>query len=135
MTHRFNGDVPEYDDFIKNCKKEIEEQENEYPDTSDKIMDRIREFASSEKPKWYITNGKEKKEINTGWSCPNFKDWYEKNKKHPADDKYWNEAMIIPFKNSVEIRSGNLPKYLKTFKTNISTLNLKIWKKRSFTLM
>lgn len=113
LTHRFNSEVWEYDDFIKNCKKEIEEQQQEYPNVSDKVLARIRQFAFEENPNWFIYKGTKKIDFKVGWSTEEFKNWYNEHKKHPADNDFWNKEMIIPFKESIEIRTGNLSKIVE----------------------
>jgi hypothetical protein len=108
LTHKFNSDKPEYDDFINLCNREFEENKKKYPNTSGKLLKRIEEFTFKEIPDWYIRNGKEKKFFKMGWSEPSFVEWYKQTNIHPALDAKWNEEMLIPFKESIEVRAGNL---------------------------
>jgi hypothetical protein len=111
LTHSFNQDYIDYEKFISQCKIEFYQGINDFPDVPDKLFDRIREFAFSENPEWFIRKGNEKIIINKGWSEPEFVKWYKKNKKHPAIDASYNKEMIIPFKETIQVRPdfGNLP--------------------------
>ena len=44
-----------------------------------------------------------------GWSERTFVEWYKKKENHhPWKSEKWKTEMILPFKESIEIRSGNL---------------------------
>ncbi|MFZ4412587.1 MAG: hypothetical protein ACOYOV_05855 [Bacteroidales bacterium] len=105
LTHRFNFETIDYEIFIANCKKEFEKCKSDYPNVPQALLTRINEFAFSTKPRWYIRKGKEKIEPNKGWSCPEFIEWYNLNKTHPGNDARWNNEMIIPFKESIQVRA------------------------------
>lgn len=110
LTHDFNYGYIEYDDFIKNCRHEFEEAKRRFPKVPKSLVRRIEEFAFSDTPKWFIREGKVKKEIEEGWSKPSFIEWYKENKIHPSKDTLYNNEMIIPFKESIQVRAdtGNL---------------------------
>lgn len=125
LTHRFNSEVPDYDCFINELKKEFEKEQKKYPNVSDKVLARIRQFAFEENPKWYIYTANEKIDFEIGWSTEKFKKWYNEHKKHPADDDFWNRKMIIPFKESVELRTGNLLKMIKSIQDQYNVFEIK----------
>jgi hypothetical protein len=107
LTHAFNLDFIEYETFINQCKDEFEAGVKKYPNVPDALLKRIKEFAFSPESIWYIRKGKEKIEPKLGWSEPSFIDWYKTEKKHPwYNDKYKNE-MIIPFRESIRVRSDS----------------------------
>lgn len=107
LTHAFNLDFIEYDKFIRQCREEFETGKKKYPNVPDALLKRIEDFAFSAEPKWYIRKGKEKIEPKLGWSEPSFIEWYKTEKKHPwYNDKYKNE-MIIPFQESIRVRSDS----------------------------
>lgn len=107
LTHAFNLDFIEYETFISQCKNEFEKGKEKYPNVPDALLKRIEDFTFSEEPIWYIRKGKEKIEPKLGWSEPKFVEWYKREKKHPwYNDKYKNE-MIIPFRESIRVRSDS----------------------------
>ncbi len=107
LTHAFNLDSIEYETFINQCKSEFEQGINKYPNVPDALIKRIENFAFSKEPSWYIRKGKEKIVPKLGWSEPSFVEWYKSDKKHPwYNDKYKNE-MIIPFRESIRVRSDS----------------------------
>jgi len=109
LTHKFNEGKRDYKEFIGLCKKEFIEGQKHYPNVPDSVVKRIEEFTFSEKPKWYLRKGKEKMFPGKGWSEPSFIEWYNKETNtHPGLDAMWNNEMIIPFKESIEVRAGNL---------------------------
>ena len=119
LTHDFNYGYIEYDEFINQCKHEFEEGKKNYPNVEKSIIDRIEQFAFAQSPQWdtlYAKNdaGISPSTIGYGWSEPNFIKWYKDNKIHPATDSFYNREMIIPFKNSIQVRadSGNLIKLI-----------------------
>jgi len=47
--------------------------------------------------------------LKKGWAEASFIEWYNKDINiHPGFDSKWNTEMIIPFKESIEVRAGNL---------------------------
>jgi len=109
LTHKFNDGKRDYHRFIELCKQEFEGAKQEYKNTPIALLTRIEEFAFSENPKWYIRKGKDKIYPEKGWSEKSFIKWY-KNKIniHPGLDAKWNNEMIVPFKETIEVRAGNL---------------------------
>lgn len=107
LTHSFGPDYIEYDKFIRQCREEFETGKNKYPNVPDALLSRIEEFAFSEQPKWYIRKGKEKIEPKLGWSEPTFIEWYKTEKKHPWDNDKYKREMIIPFRESIRVRSDS----------------------------
>lgn len=110
LTHSFNYGHITYEALMAQCKAEYEEGKKEYPNVPDAILTRIYQFAFSPKPSWYVRKGDEKITYNIGWSEPNFKKWYKENNIHPAQDAKYSKEMIIPFKETIQIRAdlGNL---------------------------
>jgi len=110
LTHKFSADKPDYDIFIDLCKKEFEQGKKKYPNVPGSIIRRIEEFAFRNSPKWYIRKGNDKIYPHHGWMEPSFVEWYQQsnNKNHPASDAKWNKEMIIPFKETIEVREPNL---------------------------
>jgi hypothetical protein len=109
LTHKFNGDKPDYDEFIRLCKKEFDESKAKYPNIPDKLLRRIEEFAFAAEPKWFIRKGNAQIDYKNGWSEPTFAGWYKKDiNTHPGLDAKWNNEMIFPFKSTIEVRAGNL---------------------------
>lgn len=109
LTHKFNDGKRDYNSYIDLCKKEFEGAKQEYKNVPIALLKRIEEFAFSENPKWYIRKGKDKIYPEKGWSEKSFIEWY-KNKIniHPGLDAKWNNEMILPFKETIEVRAGNL---------------------------
>ena len=114
LTHDFNYGYIDYDIFIAQCKKEFEEGKEKYPKVSKRLLARIEAFAFKESPDWFIRRGKEKETIEYGWSKPSFVEWYKTNRIHPSRDAFYNKEMIIPFKESIQVRAdtGNLKRLL-----------------------
>ena len=114
LTHSFNATYIEYDKFITECRKEFDEGKKEFPNVPASLLKRIEEFAFSTNPDWYIRKGKEKKKINLGWGEQEFINWYKISQQHPASNAKYNKEMIIPFKESIQVRAdtGNLIKLI-----------------------
>lgn len=114
LTHAFNYGYISYDDLLGQCREEYDKGVSDYPNVPDPILRRISEFAFSEKPEWYVRKGDKKIIYNIGWSEPTFKKWYKENKIHPAEDAKYSKEMIIPFKETIQIRAdlGNLRKLI-----------------------
>ena len=114
LTHDFNYGYIDYDVFMAQCKKEFEEGKEKYPKVSKRLLARIEAFAFKESPDWFIRRGKEKETIEYGWSKPSFVEWYKTNRIHPSRDTFYNKEMIIPFKESIQVRAdtGNLKRLL-----------------------
>lgn len=109
LTHKFNDGKRDYKSFINVCKKEFEEAKQEYKNVPISLLRRIEEFAFSESPIWYIRKGKDKIYPEKGWSEKSFIEWYQnKINIHPGLDAKWNNEMILPFKETIEVRAGNL---------------------------
>ncbi|MBL0065534.1 MAG: RNA-directed DNA polymerase [Bacteroidetes bacterium] len=91
------------------CKKEFNKGKREYPNVPDAVLRRIEEFAFAPNPQWFIRKGNEKFFPKKGWAESSFVEWYNKDiNMHPGFDSKWNAEMIIPFKESIEVRAGNL---------------------------
>ncbi|HOV84624.1 MAG TPA: reverse transcriptase family protein [Paludibacteraceae bacterium] len=112
LTHRFNDEKPDYKSFIELCRNEFEEAKQKYKDVPSPLIRRIEEFAFSENPEWFIRKGDKKISIRKGWSEKSFVEWYSKNNIHPSSDNKWNKEMILPFKETIEVRAGNLTKII-----------------------
>ncbi len=115
LTHDFNFGYLEYDVFMKQCWKEFTEARKKYPKVPNSLIARIDSYAFDSKPEWYIHEGKEKIYHKYGWSAPSFIDWYKKSRIHPKNDSFYNEEMIIPFKESIQVRAdtGNLVRLIE----------------------
>ncbi len=107
LTHPFS-EKQNYEDFIKLCKKEFKEAKNKYPHLPEALSKRIEHFAFKKSQKWFIRKGTKRNNIKKGWSHPSFIEWFKKSNIHPALDSEWNQKMIIPFKESIEVRAGTL---------------------------
>lgn len=113
LTHKFNDGKRDYESFINLCKMEFEQVKNDHKNIPFPLLRRIEEFAFSEIPKWYIRKGKDKIYSEKGWSEPSFVEWYKSDINiHPGLDAKWNNEMIIPFKETIEVRAGNLTKII-----------------------
>jgi len=113
LTHKFNDGKRDYKKFIELCKSEFEKGKDDYPNVPVSLLKRIEEFAFSDNPKWYIRKGKYKIFQKKGWSELTFIDWYKKDLNiHPGLDAKWNNEMLIPFKETIEVRAGNLTKII-----------------------
>jgi len=109
LTHKFDNGKRDYDSFINLCKKEFEGAKEIYKNVPITLLKRIEEFAFSENPKWYIRKGKNKIYPKKGWSEKSFIEWYKSDKgMHPGRVSNLNKDMIIPFKETIEVRAGNL---------------------------
>lgn len=110
LTHRFIEKIS-HKDFISNCKKDFKKLKKKYPNTQKEILELINNYAFKKNPKWYNWNGNENIEYKTGWSEKKFVEWYKRSPNlHPIDNKDWKKNLILPFKNSIEVRSGSLDK-------------------------
>jgi len=118
LTHDFNYGYIDYDVFMAQCRKEFEEGKRKYPKVPSRLLGRIEAFAFREAPEWYIQKWlqNERTIIRHGWSEPGFVEWYKTNKLHPSKDAFYNKEMIIPFKESIQVRAdtGNLISLLKS---------------------
>jgi hypothetical protein len=114
LTHSFNFGFIAYEALMKKCKEEFEQGRKKYPDVPEALLKRIEEFTFSESPDWYIMRGDEKIQKKIGWAEPTFVKWYKENQTHPANDAYYNSEMIVPFKETIQVRSdiGNLIKLI-----------------------
>jgi hypothetical protein len=109
LTHKFNDGKLDYKIFIELCKSEFDKAVTEYPNVPDALLRRIEEFSFAPNPEWYIRRGNEKIFPKKGWAEASFVEWYKNNINiHPGFDSKWNNEMIIPFKESIEVRAGNL---------------------------
>lgn len=112
LTHDFNYGYIDYDVFMAQCREEFEEGKRKFPKVPTRLLGRIEAFAFRESPNWYVQKWlqNDKKTIKHGWSDPAFIQWYNKNKIHPSKDAFYNKEMIIPFKESIQVRAdtGNL---------------------------
>ena len=109
LTHKFNEGKRDYKSFIELCRQEFERAKDEFRNVPSTLVKRIEDFAFSENPTWYIRKGKEKLSPGSGWSEKSFVEWYnDKNNIHPGMNAKWNNEIIIPFKESIEVRAGNL---------------------------
>jgi hypothetical protein len=118
LTHTYNYEFNDYDTYINKCKEEFEQGKIKYPNVPEALLTRIDEFAFSTQPRWYIRKGEKKIEPKLGWSEPDFVKWYKENKRHPGNDAKYNQEMIIPFKESIQVRAdtGNLIKLIDDIK-------------------
>jgi RNA-directed DNA polymerase len=113
LTHKFNDGKRDYESFIELCKIEFENGKTKYPNVPEPLLRRIEEFAFKSKPIWYIRNGNDKIYVDKGWSEPEFIAWYKKDINiHPDFDAKWKNEMITPFKETIEVRAGNLSKII-----------------------
>jgi hypothetical protein len=114
LTHSFNFGFIAYEDLMKKCNEEFEQGRKKYPNVPEALLKRIEQFAFSESPDWYIMRGDEKIEKKIGWAEPAFVKWYKDKRTHPANDAYYNSEMIVPFKETIQVRSdiGNLIKLI-----------------------
>lgn len=109
LTHKFKDEKPKYSDFINLCKDEFQKGKIDYPNVPNALLRRIEEFSFSETPEWFIRKGNKKILPRKGWAESSFVEWYsQKINIHPGYDSKWNKEMIIPFKESIEVRAGNL---------------------------
>lgn len=118
LTHSFNDGFIPYEKLMQKCKKEFEEGKNKFLNVPNALLTRIEHFAFKEKPKWYIRKGNKKIIYDLGWSEPNFVKWYKENQTHPANNASYNKKMILPFKETIQVRAdlGNLPKMIEQLK-------------------
>lgn len=123
LTHDFNYGYVDYDVFMGQCRKEFEEGKRKYPKVPPRLLGRIEAFAFRESPDWYVQKWlqNEKKTIKHGWSDPVFIQWYKTNKIHPSKDAIYNKEMIVPFKESIQVRAdtGNLLALLSSLITKV----------------
>ena len=123
LTHDFNYGYIDYDVFMTQCRKDFEEGKRKYPKVPSRLLGRIESFAFRETPDWYIQKWlqNERKTIKHGWSDPEFIQWYKTNKIHPSKDAFYNKEMIVPFKESIQVRSdtSNLVSLLNSLITKV----------------
>lgn len=128
LTHAFNSNHIAYEDLIKQCKEEFEAGKKRFQNVPAALLKRIEEFAFSENPSWFIMRGEEKIVKKIGWSDPVFVKWYKENQIHPANDSYYNSEMIVPFKETIQVRSdsGNLIKLLDELSEKVFQKSVKL---------
>ncbi len=130
LIHSFNYGYIAYEDLMKQCKDEFEQGRKKHPNVPEALLKRIEEFAFSENPNWYIMRGEEKIDKKVGWSEPEFVKWYKEKQTHPANDAYYNSEMIVPFKETIQVRSdlGNLIKLIDELSNRVfkNSINLSI---------
>lgn len=133
LTHAFDGEIVEYEEFMSNCEKQYKSALQKYPNVKNQVLGRINQFAFSDNPNWYIrTSHKDDENIpmTTGWRSPDFIKWYKKTKKHPYDDVEWRTKMVNPFKESIQVRTdtGTLKRILSSLsdREEINNLEIKI---------
>jgi hypothetical protein len=108
LTHKFNDGKRDYQSFIELCRLEFENGKKKYKYVPARLLKRIEEFAFSEKPQWYIRKGNENIYPGKGWSENSFVEWYKNPINiHPDYDSKWKNEMILPFKETIEVRAGN----------------------------
>ena len=113
LTHKFNDGKRKYDGFIELCKSEFDDGKRDYPNVPDAVLRRIEEFAFAPNPEWFVRKGNETIFPKKGWAEASFTEWYNKDINiHPGFDSKWNTEMIIPFKESIEVRAGNLKRII-----------------------
>jgi len=109
LTHRFRDGKIKYESFIELCQSEFDKAKSDYPNVPEAVLRRIEEFAFAPNPDWFIRKSNEKIYPKKGWAEASFIEWYKKDiNMHPGFDSKWNTEMIIPFKESIEVRAGNL---------------------------
>lgn len=125
LTHSFNYGFIDYDKFIKQCKEEFIQGKKNFPDVPNALLTRIEQFAFANKPAWFIRKGKQRVEKHLGWSEEEFVFWYKTNQTHPANNAKYNDKMIIPFKESIQVRAdtGNLIRMIEDLKFSIFDKN------------
>jgi len=112
LTHAFDDPSNEFNYYetIKIAKEEFEEYDNS--NIPPQIRERIRQFAFDERAGWFAKiNGKNEK-YTIGWSSPEIITWCNNplNKgKHPIEFPEYENKFINPFKQSIQIRDGQLP--------------------------
>ncbi len=124
LTHEF--DDPD-EDFSREKIVEKAKEEFEFFGQKDMIIPeslyaQFQQFAFAENPNWYWTNFEGKKtHFKLGWSCKEVKEWCDNPinegvyiSKH---ERFLNE-MITPFKQSIEIRAGDLNKIIDFLEKN-----------------
>lgn len=128
LTHSFNFGFIAYEDLLKKCKAEFEQGRNKYSNVPEALLTRIQDFAFSESPNWYILRGDKKIEKKMGWSEPTFVKWYKENHTHPANDAYYNSEMVVPFKETIQVRSdiGNLIKIINELSDMVFQKDIKL---------
>ncbi|MET3978075.1 hypothetical protein ABIB62_000641 [Mucilaginibacter sp. UYP25] len=107
LTHDY--DVPNStfnrETILSFAKKEFEELTGKYIITSN-LYARINQFAFGDpKEIWWFNKVK----YNLNWNAPELIEWINKNPNlHPILSDKYNETMISPFKQSVEIKTPQL---------------------------
>lgn len=115
LTHDWNDNDFNREKLILTVRKEFEDAKKQYsiPNT---ILSRFQNFAFEENPKWFIFENGIKHDFELGWSSKKIIEWCNNpmNKGiSPFRNYEFLDKMIMPFKHSIEIRKGDLPKILE----------------------
>ena len=115
LTHGWNSNDFNRETIINIAKKEFENAKKQYsiPDT---ILSRFEHFAFKENPDWFIFEKGKIKHYTLGWSSRETIEWCNKPMNEgtsPFENANFFDNMIKPFKHSIEVRQGDLPKIIQ----------------------
>lgn len=121
LTHDFNGDFPDYDEFLATCEKQFDDAKKSFPHAVSSVVKRIEQFAFNTNPEWYTCGWSRKKEYHLGWKKKEVKEWCIENRLHPKHNETFNKEMITPFKNIIQVRAdtGNLKDTINDLKEDV----------------
>ncbi len=105
LTHKWDtSNFMDYNTVIKKAKEDFDST-TKY-NIPKNLFAITNQFAFTEKPAWSYKKGPQCK---LSWACAAMKAWIEKNPdKDPNLDAYWEQEMIEPFKNLIELRRGTM---------------------------
>jgi hypothetical protein len=116
LTHVYDNPTDEFERerIIKFAKEEYRDfaKDKNIPAS---IKSRINEFAFKRKANWFTRIDGQILKIELGWSSDKLVEWCNNpiNKgKHPIEFPEFENGLINPFKQSIQVRDGQLPQIL-----------------------
>jgi hypothetical protein len=112
LTHLFDKPDEKFnrEKIVQIAYNEFKEFDNGNIDN--RLRNRIRAFAFNANPEWFTWYDGKRFESKLGWSSKEFIDWCENplnEDSDPVEFTTFKEQMIIPFKQSIQVRKEQLP--------------------------
>lgn len=124
LTHDYIGEF-DYLIFTKAVKRDLNNILKNNWNIPEQLIARIKAFLEQEK--WFRIKNEKKYNYRLSWASKEVQEWCIENKgKHPFKNIRYRDEFIVPFKHSIEIRKGDLPKIFHFIQEKFSELNIEI---------